>query len=163
MHACTRRYRAAFQMGGVLCMVQEYAAGGTLSAAIETRGREYGGFGTRTVARLLHELALGLRHMHECGVLHRDLSTKNVLLSGSGTVKIGDFGLSREMSASGNGSFSGRGSLPLDVTSFCGTPLYAASRCSLPHACMPMYLFVISHMQTHAALVIPHTCTPTPH
>ncbi|CAG8462775.1 15276_t:CDS:2 [Funneliformis mosseae] len=33
----------------------------------------------------------GVTHIHECKVIHRDLSPKNILISDSGVIKIGDF------------------------------------------------------------------------
>lgn len=50
-------------------------------------------------------IAAGMRHMHTCGVIHRDLRTENVFLSfsraakGGLRVKVGDFNLSRESMA----------------------------------------------------------------
>lgn len=110
-------YHAAFQDGTSLCIVQEYAAGGTLDEAIALRVSQGARFETGHVARWLHELAAGLSYMHEHRVLHRDLATKNVFLSLAGIVKIGDFGLSRELGTTASN---------LAVTSFCGTPFYAS-------------------------------------
>ena len=38
------------------------------------------------------QVAAGLAYLHQCHVLHRDLNTRNVLLSGDFTAKIADFG-----------------------------------------------------------------------
>ena len=127
-------YRAAFQDGPSLYLVQEYAAGGTLAESIEERRNGAGGpmgsgpiigFESSTVASLLHQLARGLQYMHQHRVLHRDLAPKNVFLSAAGNVKIGDFGLARELDASG-ALHASSGFSALNATSFCGTPFYTS-------------------------------------
>jgi len=41
------------------------------------------------------QLALGLQHIHNKKVLHRDLKTQNVFITKDNRVKIGDFGISK--------------------------------------------------------------------
>jgi serine/threonine protein kinase len=43
------------------------------------------------------EIALGLRHLHEQNIVHRDLASRNVLLSNSNEALISDFGMSRSL------------------------------------------------------------------
>lgn len=35
----------------------------------------------------------GLKHVHDCGLIHLDIKPSNVLIADDGTLKIGDFGL----------------------------------------------------------------------
>lgn len=45
---------------------------------------------------LLIQLLRAVAHLHDNWILHRDLKTSNILLSHSGILKVGDFGLARE-------------------------------------------------------------------
>ena len=45
--------------------------------------------------RYFVQLADGLGHVHEKKVLHRDLKPENVFVCADGTLKLGDFGISR--------------------------------------------------------------------
>ena len=42
-----------------------------------------------------HDIALAVAHLHRNGILHRDLSSNNILLSVSHQAKVTDFGMSR--------------------------------------------------------------------
>jgi serine/threonine protein kinase len=56
-------------------------------------------------------IAEGLAHLHAHNVLHLDLKPHNVLLSKDGLAKLCDFGLSRLVSAGGQQSFMGCGTV----------------------------------------------------
>jgi serine/threonine protein kinase len=47
--------------------------------------------------RIFSQMVSGLKHVHEHGLLHRDLKPANIFMSKDGIVKIGDFGLSRDL------------------------------------------------------------------
>lgn len=47
------------------------------------------------VKYVIRQVLDATRHMHERGILHRDLATKNVLFNLSGEIKVCDFGISR--------------------------------------------------------------------
>lgn len=49
----------------------------------------------QTKERYILQLLRGLKYMHSRNIMHRDLSTANVLISNDGQLKIGDFGSSR--------------------------------------------------------------------
>ncbi len=44
-------------------------------------------------------MALGVEELHRLGILHRDLAARNILLGVNLTVKVADYGLSREVTA----------------------------------------------------------------
>jgi serine/threonine-protein kinase len=51
------------------------------------------------VALASYELCRGLAYAHEKGVVHRDLKPDNVMVSRTGSLKIGDFGIARALEA----------------------------------------------------------------
>lgn len=41
------------------------------------------------------QIAIALEYIHGRRVIHRDIKTSNIFLTGNGTVKLGDFGISK--------------------------------------------------------------------
>jgi serine/threonine-protein kinase len=68
----------------------EYVDGSQLSSLIPS-----GGLPIDVVLRYGMQIADGLEHAHERGVVHGDLKTSNVMVTPEGRVKILDFGLAR--------------------------------------------------------------------
>ena len=81
-------------------VVLEYVDGGDLAARLD------GPLPEALALHIVHELALGLAHLHAArdarglslGIVHRDVSPANVLVSTTGDVKLGDFGIAKATS-----------------------------------------------------------------
>jgi len=74
-------------------LVLEYIEGFSLAELISRAGK--GRIALETVAHIGAEIARGLAHAHERGIVHRDIKPSNVLLSKRGEVKIVDFGIAQ--------------------------------------------------------------------
>ncbi|KAH0792425.1 AGC family protein kinase [Histomonas meleagridis] len=88
------RFHEAFCDQKRLCIVTEYAQLGDLSNLIARRKRKNKPLQEEAIWRFLLQILEGLRVLHSCGVLHRDLKTANVLLSAPDLAKIADLGIS---------------------------------------------------------------------
>ncbi|KAH7408105.1 hypothetical protein DE146DRAFT_776369 [Phaeosphaeria sp. MPI-PUGE-AT-0046c] len=80
-----------------LWIVSEYASGGSINTLMKpTHAMKDPGPGLpeKFIIPIARELALGLKYVHEAGVLHRDLKTNNVLILEDGRVQLCDFGVS---------------------------------------------------------------------
>jgi serine/threonine protein kinase len=76
---------------------------------------------------LFHQIAQAVKHVHEQGLIHRDLKPCNCFIDDAGVVKVGDFGLSRESGDIGEDSnLSILGDGEQDNTAGVGTRSYAS-------------------------------------
>jgi hypothetical protein len=54
----------------------------------------------------VQDIADAVHHAHECGILHRDLKSANVLLTTEGQAKLADFGLAKDLGPGGQAANS---------------------------------------------------------
>jgi len=79
-----------------LHIVMDYADGGDLGARIKSqRGRN---FSEDQILDWFTQICLGMKHIHDRKILHRDIKAQNIFLTKSGMVKIGDLGIARVLS-----------------------------------------------------------------
>lgn len=96
-----------------LVLVLEYADRGDLFTEMQRRREKGQQFSNDEVCNIFTQIVQGLAHMHSKGIVHRDIKSLNLLLTSAGQVKLGDFGISRQLSDN-----------TLFLNSFHGTPLY---------------------------------------
>jgi phage shock protein PspC (stress-responsive transcriptional regulator) len=77
-------------------VVMEYVSGESLEAIIARNGE---GVAAGEALRFLRGIAAGVAYLHDRGIVHRDLKPGNIFLD-EGLIKIGDYGLSKFISAS---------------------------------------------------------------
>lgn len=78
--------------GGYHFLVMEYVEGVSLQQLLNS-----GPLPLAHATNFTSQAALGLQHVHECGMIHRDIKPANLLLDRKGVVKILDLGLARMM------------------------------------------------------------------
>lgn len=83
------------RVAGFPLVFAEYVDGGSLHAAI----REKRLTTAEAILDVAIQLAWGLHHAHEQGLVHRDVKPANVMLTADGDAKVTDFGLARARSA----------------------------------------------------------------
>ena len=96
---------------GTYYIAMEYIPGGTLKDRILGEGP----LDPDTATELSLQVAQALGHAHEHGVIHRDIKSRNILLTEAGYAKVTDFGIARAATAT---TTSSRSNLVL------GTPGY---------------------------------------
>ena len=80
-------------IGDVLYIQMELCANNTLRNCIDNGLYT----DTKTVWRMFREILSGLAHIHKFKIIHRDLKPANIFLDSSNHVRIGDFGLAKEL------------------------------------------------------------------
>lgn len=79
--------------GDLAFMAMEYVSGITLRDAL----KDFGALDAKRALELFEPMLSGLAAAHRAGILHRDLKPENVLLADDGRIKLGDFGLARDI------------------------------------------------------------------
>jgi len=72
-------------------IVTEYCEGGSLDYLLKHEILD-----SATELKIAKDVAYGMNHLHLENILHRDLTSSNILLSSSREAKVSDFGLSRK-------------------------------------------------------------------
>ncbi len=80
------------EAGGYHYFVMEYVEGKTIADDLA----EGGVFSESEALEIIIQVARALAHAHACGLIHRDVKPKNIMISKNGTVKLADMGLARE-------------------------------------------------------------------
>ncbi|NXX30888.1 NEK3 kinase, partial [Nicator chloris] len=86
-------FKESFEADGHLYIVMEYCDDGDLMQKIKLQGGNL--FPEDTILHWFVQMCLAVKHIHDKRVLHRDIKSKNVFLTQSGKVKLGDFGSAR--------------------------------------------------------------------
>lgn len=99
----------AFMSENYLYLVLDLCPGGDLFNLIQRQGK----FNVQTAKLMIAEVILALEHLHDNNILYRDLKPENIMVDEWGTLKLIDFGLSKD-------NFG----VDDETTTICGSPEY---------------------------------------
>lgn len=140
-HPFLLRMHFAFQTEKNLFIGTPFCPGGDLAAYLRANGdktfpcreselihlrigdqkkrRVYGRLSESQTRMIASEIILGLEHLHKKGIMYRDLKPENVFIDRTGHVKIGDYGLAKNLEESKKTAGDQNG-----TASVCGTRNY---------------------------------------
>lgn len=104
------KYHGSFLKGSDLWIIMEFCSGGSCSDLMRP-----GMIHEDYICIIVRELLMGLDYLHSDKKLHRDIKAANVLLGQNGQVKLADFGVSGQLSAT-----------MTKKNTFVGTPFWMA-------------------------------------
>lgn len=84
----------SFVYGVDIWLVMELCSGGSCSDLLKYLNFN---LGEDVIAFIIYQALSGLRYLHSLRRLHRDIKSANILITGDGIVKLGDFGVSSEL------------------------------------------------------------------
>ena len=118
----------ANEVAGAHFLVMEMVEGPNLEKLV----RERGPLPYQVACEYVRQVATGLDHAFEQGMVHRDIKPSNILLKSetepgkAGLVKISDFGLARLAPIRAENAGSNHGTIMVDENTIIGTPDYLA-------------------------------------
>ncbi|XP_060062902.1 serine/threonine-protein kinase Nek3-like [Ylistrum balloti] len=111
-HENILRYVESFEENGALCIVTEFCDGGDLSQFLE--GRKGKPLPENRIVEWFREISCALSYLHGRKIIHRDMKTQNVFLTGTSKIaKLGDLGLAKVLERPN-----------AKAVTFCGSPYY---------------------------------------
>ncbi|KAM9085287.1 myosin-IIIb isoform 3-T5 [Megaptera novaeangliae] len=92
-------YKADHGVGGQLWLVLELCNGGSVTELVKGLLRCGQRLDEAVISYILYGALLGLQHLHNNRIIHRDVKGNNILLTTEGGVKLVDFGVSAQLTS----------------------------------------------------------------
>ncbi|XP_053559615.1 serine/threonine-protein kinase PLK4 isoform X2 [Bombina bombina] len=130
-----------FEDSNYVYLILEMCHNGEMNRFLKHRKKP---FSEEEARHFMHQIVTGMLYLHSHGILHRDLTLSNLLLSNDMNIKIADFGLATQLKMPNEKHFT-----------MCGTPNYISPEIATrsPHGlesdvwslgCM-LYTFLVGH------------------
>lgn len=91
------KYYESFSSTNSFNIVMEFCDGTDLEKYIDKHKREYKKIRKEEIYRFILDICEGLKEIHSKHIIHKDLKPDNLFLTTYGMIKIGDFGISRQL------------------------------------------------------------------
>ncbi|XP_068101656.1 myosin-IIIb isoform X8 [Hyperolius riggenbachi] len=92
-------YKADQYVGGQLWLVLELCNGGSVTDLVKSILKCGQRLDEAIISYILYGALLGLQHLHNNRIIHRDVKGNNILLTTEGGVKLVDFGVSAQLTS----------------------------------------------------------------
>ncbi|KAK8866250.1 hypothetical protein M9Y10_009209 [Tritrichomonas musculus] len=101
-HPFIVRYHSSFQSrahssNSKLYIVMEYIDGGDLASLIKSKKKHGRRIPEDTILKIFIQIVVAIQYIHSQKVVHRDLKPQNIFMTKLDVVKIGDFGVSKQL------------------------------------------------------------------
>ena len=91
------KYYDSFQVGNNFYIVMEYCDNSDLYNFIKEHKENNKLIDEKKIFEIINNICQGLKEIHNQNIIHRDLRPKNIFMSKNNKIKIGDFGISKEL------------------------------------------------------------------
>jgi len=79
--------------GDIVAIVMEYVDGQSLKEYLQQKGR----LNDSEIRTLFTQILTALQHVHDSGFVHRDIKPSNFMITQSGSIKLADFGIAKDL------------------------------------------------------------------
>lgn len=95
-HPYIVKFLTLFKTQSYLNILMEYADGGDLNKTIRDAKGTF--FHENQILNWFTQICLAIKHIHDRKIIHRDLKCQNIFMTKEGIIKLGDFGIAKNLS-----------------------------------------------------------------